>query len=117
LELLAAVSVTWSSLIFAMLDYPALIRTMVAALVPGFSPGTTCAGQTGLEPATCGFGDRCATNCATTLWSEFHRNHNEPPACTGAHVIIRVSTPENQSTQQLRVRKTSPVPALHAALS
>src|SRR5690606_11914422 len=25
------------------------------------------AGQTGLEPATCGFGDRCATNCATAL--------------------------------------------------
>ncbi len=27
------------------------------------------AGQTGLEPATCGFGDRCATNCATTLYT------------------------------------------------
>src|SRR6478735_8847659 len=72
LELLAAVSVTWSSLIFAMVDYPALIRTMVAASAPGFRPETACAGQTGLEPATCGFGDRCATNCATTLWSECH---------------------------------------------
>src|SRR5579859_2731673 len=26
------------------------------------------AGATGFEPATCGFGDRCATNCATPLW-------------------------------------------------
>ena len=26
-----------------------------------------CAGVTGLEPATCGFGDRCAANCATPL--------------------------------------------------
>src|SRR6478736_1315408 len=29
--------------------------------------GRRLAGQTGLEPATCGFGDRCATNCATAL--------------------------------------------------
>src|SRR5690554_5571077 len=30
--------------------------------------GATCAaGQAGLEPTTAGFGDRCATNCATTL--------------------------------------------------
>src|SRR6478672_5606542 len=34
LELLAAVSVTWSSLIFAMLDYPVQIRTMVTARAP-----------------------------------------------------------------------------------
>ena len=26
-----------------------------------------CTGATGLEPATPGFGDRCATNCATPL--------------------------------------------------
>ena len=29
--------------------------------------GVYCAGATGLEPATYGFGDRCATNCATPL--------------------------------------------------
>src|SRR2546423_6355988 len=28
---------------------------------------SSAAGATGLEPATCGFGDRCATNCATPL--------------------------------------------------
>src|SRR6478752_1257573 len=53
LELLAAVSVTWSSLIFAMVDYPALIRTMVAAPAPGFRPETACAGrqESNLQPA------------------------------------------------------------------
>ena len=30
--------------------------------------GVYCAGATGLEPATYGFGDRCATNCATPLF-------------------------------------------------
>src|SRR5699024_9622960 len=33
-----------------------------------------CAGVTGLEPATYGFGDRCATNCATPL-----RSNNSNP--------------------------------------
>ncbi len=34
--------------------------------------GRRLAGQTGLEPATCGFGDRCATNCATALRDRRH---------------------------------------------
>src|SRR5919107_6206356 len=53
LELLAAVSVTWSSLIFAMLDYPALIRTMVAAPAPDFCPGQLAQGRqdSNLQPA------------------------------------------------------------------
>src|SRR6185369_14949927 len=32
------------------------------------SPHRLWAGATGLEPATCGFGDRCATNYATPLY-------------------------------------------------
>src|SRR5699024_2122213 len=36
------------------------------------------AGQTGLEPATCGFGDRCATNCATAL-------HEDQASCGRPH--------------------------------
>jgi hypothetical protein len=53
LELLAAVSVTWSSLIFAMVDYPALIRTMVAAPAPGFRPEQLAQGRqdSNLQPA------------------------------------------------------------------
>ena len=47
-------------------DRPAVL---LAAPGPPGEPGgpDACAGQTGLEPATCGFGDRCATNCATAL--------------------------------------------------
>ena len=33
----------------------------------GFRPAGETTGATGLEPATPGFGDRCATNCATPL--------------------------------------------------
>ena len=36
------------------------------AWLSGF-PGNEATGATGLEPATPGFGDRCATNCATPL--------------------------------------------------
>src|SRR6478672_6080420 len=81
---------------------------MVAALVP-VSPGTACAGQTGLEPATCGFGDRCATNCATTLWIENRSDCAFSAGFPEAHAIIVFSTPENQSTQQLRPRRTGSV--------
>ena len=47
-------------------DRPAVL---LASPGPPGEPGgpDACAGQTGLEPATCGFGDRCATNCATAL--------------------------------------------------
>jgi hypothetical protein len=36
--------------------------------------GTSEAGETGLEPATPGFGDRCTTNCATPLRSAHCRS-------------------------------------------
>src|SRR6478672_335542 len=81
---------------------------MVAALVP-INPGTACAGQTGLEPATCGFGDRCATNCATTLRGEKPLRPMRPTGFPEAQAIIVFSTPENQSTQQLRLRRTGPL--------
>src|SRR5688572_25232877 len=35
--------------------------------LPSASPLHHLAGPTGLEPATCGFGDRCSTNWATAL--------------------------------------------------
>src|SRR5258706_13982504 len=37
--------------------------------------GDSLAGETGLEPATYGFGDRCAANCATPLF----RLRRQPP--------------------------------------
>src|SRR6478672_691506 len=83
---------------------------MVAALVP-INPGTACAGQTGLEPATCGFGDRCATNCATTLGG-LKPTGAASPDIPEAQTIIVFSTPENQSTQQLRLRRTGHFRAL-----
>src|SRR5690606_9894024 len=44
-------------------SYPISSRSSASGRVTPAGP----AGQTGLEPATCGFGDRCATNCATAL--------------------------------------------------
>src|SRR6185503_10088986 len=49
------------------------------------------AGATGLEPATCGFGDRCATNCATPLCL---RNERPPPRSpVPGHAAIGVTHP------------------------
>src|SRR5690606_9407878 len=48
---------------------------------PGSRPhhaGADLAGQEGLEPTTAGFGDRCATNCATALRRTTHQNPGRP---------------------------------------
>src|SRR5262245_43304328 len=45
-----------------------MVRRLTASAAGDRLPaGPAPAGATGLEPATCGFGDRCATNCATPL--------------------------------------------------
>ena len=47
--------------------------------MPGLEPGRSLhshrhplARQAGLEPATCGFGDRCATSCTTAARQAYH---------------------------------------------
>src|SRR5690606_10423693 len=54
----------------------------------GSRAGSNSAGVTGLEPATYGFGDRCASNCATPLRprspvSSGHLTGSGHPAPTG----------------------------------
>ena len=48
------------------------------------------AGATGLEPATYGFGDRCATNCATPLegcWVTDQASNLQKPELTAAFTL------------------------------
>src|SRR6266545_2125192 len=61
------------------------------------------AGATGLEPATCGFGDRCATNCATPLCEATLPATGAPrqgpitPRATSVRVTSRLSQPGRRS--------------------
>src|SRR5690606_14737412 len=65
------------------------------------------AGQEGLEPTTAGFGDRCATNCATAL------GRSPPPAArrparAGQRAAWRRRPPGIECTCRARVGRTRP---------
>jgi hypothetical protein len=72
-----------------MVDYPALIRTMVAALAPDFCPGQLAQGRqdSNLQPAVL---ETAALPIAPLPYGVNATLLTKPPACTGAHVIIRV---------------------------
>src|SRR5699024_7708882 len=53
------------------------------------------AGQTGLEPATCGFGDRCATNCATAL----HEDQASCGRCAGSRRSSAARTSDQHTSR------------------
>ena len=68
--------------------------------------GGPCAGATGLEPATCGFGDRCATNCATPLCGR--APHRGAPG--HGHTATGVTHPTARPVYGYRRRFSQPSP-------
>src|SRR5699024_9089210 len=73
------------------------------------------AGQTGLEPATCGFGDRCATNCATAL----HEDQASCGRCTVSRrsSAARTSDQHTSRTGLVRIRRQEITPQRDAGHS
>jgi hypothetical protein len=97
-----------------MLDYPALIRTMVAALAPDFRPGQLAQGRqdSNLQPAV--------LETAALPIAPLPYGVNVTPTTIRQLELGRTpssvfSTPVNQSTQHLHVRKTGPFGPLTSA--
>src|SRR5687768_1365450 len=113
LELLAAVSVTWSSLILANVGLPGSELNHGCCAGSGFPPEQLAQGRqdSNLQPAVL---ETAALPIAPLPYGpKLARGAKTNHVCPGfpeAHAIIVFSTPVNQSTQELRLRRTSHFP-------